>query len=1230
MRHFLRKTVFCGTLFSVAVLTAQAQGESGLWFSSTEGKIWQMQDAVLSDKVIGKPEIVLDVNETLQTFKGWGTCFNELCWDALRLLPEDEQLKVMQRMFAPDGDLRFTIGRIPVGASDYARGWYSCNETDGDFAMEHFTIERDKEAVIPYIKFAQRYNPDMTFWGSPWSPPTWMKTNKHYAQRTGANNGLATDKQVPPYFNDQFIMEPDYLQAYALYFSKFIDAYAEEGIPVTGIAYQNEAYSNTPYPGCSWTAKGTAKFLSQYLGPYFAEHKPDVELILGTMNTGSLDVYEEILSDPDLNKYIKSVGFQWEGRNALPEVAYRHPEYTLQQTESECGAGTFDWAAAQHTFFLINQYVGLGCEKYTYWNGILKDNGVSTWGWIQNSLVQVNSADNTAYYTPEYYAFKHYSHFVEPGSVLLKGSSTDENAMVLAFRTPDDAIIIVAGNPTNASRTITMDVNGKYLSTTLAPNSFNSFVLGNAGTQLEVLVDEAKAIDATTLDASVAAELAQAIEDGKALSGSSDEEQIKTAMQALKDVMNKVKDGVVAVDATAEKAALQALYNKGNAMLSAGYDGKDVYTDALAAAQEVLGNASATGEDLAAAHAQLAEATSVYLSTAGATADAPADFTQMIQNADFSDWANGWVQNNVAASGDFKAWTVMEKTCYNNWSNNFTSLDIYQDIEGLAPGIYELSCYSLCGPGEITDQHAYMVSGGVTAVSPVKTVGLWAVEGWEKQTTATLYVGEDGKMRIGYASVSGGNTAGWFCVTGFTLNFLGVDTENVKASLSVAKAKAEELLPETVLDGDKAALQAAIDHAGELLASEETVALKDLSEAAAALETAMTVAAASNIAMKNYEAANAEAEALKDALTSDDAKNALQNLMDNYRQMVSAADVTGETVTMCHTMLTASSAYFRQLNEACAYVADAEQLYTDAAKAVLKNVIDGQIALLPSLTEAVAYADLERQLAAEIENVRKTQLPGNAADYTFAIRAADVETFASNGVPEGWEVNVTNGDAKVKNGQHYSGDGANHYFDSYNGTPGSLWFTGHQTITGLPNGTYTMQCMARTSGEGAFVTAESDGIFYKEEIVKYGTEGNDGGPVWENAEDGSAEKLVNGGKGYGWQLMEISGIVVTNNTLTIGFTNDQYLTGKAWTGTWFSADDFKLFYVSDKTTAISTAEAGNDGFKVITGKGTIQVVSDEPYTIYNVAGVQTNGGNGLATGIYIVKCGGKTRKVWVK
>jgi glucosylceramidase len=92
-----------------------------------------------------------------------------------------------------------------------------------------------------------------------------------------------------------------------------------------------------------------------------------------------------------MSKSIQGVGFQWEGGQILPRIRQKYPDYKYVQTESECGWGSFDWKAAEHTFQLINHYLGNGCEEYTFWNAILADNGVSGWGWKQNALIRVDS-----------------------------------------------------------------------------------------------------------------------------------------------------------------------------------------------------------------------------------------------------------------------------------------------------------------------------------------------------------------------------------------------------------------------------------------------------------------------------------------------------------------------------------------------------------------------------------------------------------------------------------------------------------------------------------------------------------------------------------------------------------------------------------------------------------------------------------------------------------------------
>ena len=147
-------------------------------------------------------------------------------------------------------------------------------------------------------------------------------------------------------------------------FCKFIDLYKEEGLPITKVMYQNEAYSYTPYPGCAWTAEGTLRFNNEYLAPTLAKKHPEVDLWIGTFNTNRLDYVEKILDNKTLQANIKGIGTQWECRNNLPEMRKCYPNHRFMVSESECGNGSMDWKAGEHTFFLLSDNLG-NCLLYT-------------------------------------------------------------------------------------------------------------------------------------------------------------------------------------------------------------------------------------------------------------------------------------------------------------------------------------------------------------------------------------------------------------------------------------------------------------------------------------------------------------------------------------------------------------------------------------------------------------------------------------------------------------------------------------------------------------------------------------------------------------------------------------------------------------------------------------------------------------------------------------------------
>lgn len=505
-------------LISCSMLALCTSAATVKVITSTEGNEWQQKKVSLQSKPSGK--VMLSVKESSHgvPFIAWGTCFNELDWDVYRNLCTEEQNSIMSKLFAPDGELHFTKGRLTMNANDYSRAWYSCSDVSGDFELRHFNIEHDKQNVINLIHSAIRQNNAMTFFMSPWSPPAWMKINQDYPVQSNRFNTadpkkdyllfsrpdgkpLSEEEQsllgeregVYPRrlaLQDYFIQDSRYLQCYADMFCRFIELYAAEGICINRVMYQNEAYSYTPYPGCAWTAEGTIRFNRDYLAPTLSARHPEVELYLGTFNTNRKDYIEQILSDSKLRNSIKGMGVQWECRQIIPELQKEFPGLHWVCSEAECGNGDMDWKAAEHSFFLISDNLGNGVDEYYIWNFLLADNGRSTWNWTQNALIQFNSKaeqdSQRVRYTPEYYATRHFSQFIGKDDEMIGYVGREHSdTPIVAYRLKpgkkgilkNAEYVVVAGNLTEKPTVLTIEINGKYLNFAAQPHSFNTFIV---------------------------------------------------------------------------------------------------------------------------------------------------------------------------------------------------------------------------------------------------------------------------------------------------------------------------------------------------------------------------------------------------------------------------------------------------------------------------------------------------------------------------------------------------------------------------------------------------------------------------------------------------------------------------------------------------------------------------------------------------------------------------------
>lgn len=449
------------------------------WVVTTQTAPWCRRTGVVASPAAAPPDVLVQIDRPRQTIEGFGACFSELGWTSLSVLDPEARDGIMRELFAPGVGANFTLCRMPVGANDFSRDWYSYDEVPGDFALEHFSIANDLETLVPFIRSAQRHQPALRLWASPWSPPTWMKTNGHYAGalplpwQQGVSNGLRPE-QVGAEGTDMFIQEERYFRAYAAYVGRFVDEYRKYGIAIGMVMPQNEFNSSQVFPSCTWTPEGLARFIP-YLGSEIAAR--GVEVFIGTLERPDEGLVDVCLRDPEARRHIAGAGFQWAGKGALTAIHHRYPQLRLYQTEQECGDGRNDWRYCRYAWSLLKHYLTHGAGAYMYWNISLQKGGVSRWGWAQNSLVTVDTEARTFAYNHEYYLLKHVSHFVQPGARRLDTASWTGYENQLAFANPDGSVVVVMQNDLSEALLVRVMVGDRVIAATLPADSFNTFVL---------------------------------------------------------------------------------------------------------------------------------------------------------------------------------------------------------------------------------------------------------------------------------------------------------------------------------------------------------------------------------------------------------------------------------------------------------------------------------------------------------------------------------------------------------------------------------------------------------------------------------------------------------------------------------------------------------------------------------------------------------------------------------
>ena len=271
--------------------------------TSSNGSFWQEGEVTDAS---GTASVTVNDGQELGDWDGFGGTFNEKGWQQLMTLIEADRLKVIQLLFDKTDGIGFALGRIPIGSSDYATSRYSLDETANDTSMASFSIQRDLDpntGLIPYIKAALAVKPDIWFWASPWSPPTWMKNANTPDDQYGSFDN--------PFDGGTLKNDPAILSAHALYLAKFVEAYAAEGITISAVHPQNEPGWAQHYPSCSWSDGSGGylfnEYVKDYLAPTFQSEGVTAQIWLGTLSIDQMNWLKRMVPTAMIGKMSSSL-----------------------------------------------------------------------------------------------------------------------------------------------------------------------------------------------------------------------------------------------------------------------------------------------------------------------------------------------------------------------------------------------------------------------------------------------------------------------------------------------------------------------------------------------------------------------------------------------------------------------------------------------------------------------------------------------------------------------------------------------------------------------------------------------------------------------------------------------------------------------------------------------------------------------------------------------------------
>ncbi|WP_245896766.1 glycoside hydrolase family 30 protein [Kordia periserrulae] len=408
------------------------------------------------------PTISINENETFQEMDGFGFTLTGGSAQLINNMSSGARSSLLNELFGNgEDDVATSYLRISIGASDLDATVFSYNDLSSgqtDVNLDNFSINPDQANLIPVLQEILAINPNIKILATPWSAPSWMKTNQ-----SSVGGELRTE----------------YYGTYANYFVKYIEAMQAEGITIDAITVQNEPENPFNNPSMVMSAAQQIDFIGNHLGPAFASANISTKIIAFDHNPDNTNYPIAVLNNATANSFIDGSAFHlYAGQiNNLSLVHNAHPDKNIYFTEQWIEApGNFQEDIRWHFRELMIGAPRNWSKNVLEWNlAANPNNGPFTDGGCTNCLGAITIDGNNITRNSAYYIVAQVAKFVPVGSVRI-GSNYLTDLPNVAYKTPNGNVVVLVLNNTDTQKNFNINVQSEPITTILPAGSVGTYV----------------------------------------------------------------------------------------------------------------------------------------------------------------------------------------------------------------------------------------------------------------------------------------------------------------------------------------------------------------------------------------------------------------------------------------------------------------------------------------------------------------------------------------------------------------------------------------------------------------------------------------------------------------------------------------------------------------------------------------------------------------------------------